>query len=103
MNQLVHVLTNRRYKESVIVYAESHDQALVGDKTLAFWLMDKEMYTHMSVLSENTHVSLPTFVSTEGSPGCVLWNACVCAREYVGVRRCKKRRCAMRINRNMHL
>eukprot|EP00041_Stephanoeca_diplocostata_P029463 m.870187 g.870187 ORF g.870187 m.870187 type:complete len:1058 (+) comp23565_c1_seq3:61-3234(+) len=56
MNQLVHVLTNRRYKEPVIVYAESHDQALVGDKTLAFWLMDKEMYTHMSVLSENTHV-----------------------------------------------
>lgn len=27
-------------------------QALVGDKTLAFWLMDKEMYTHMSVTSE---------------------------------------------------
>ena len=31
--------------ESCISYAESHDQALVGDKTLAFWLMDKEMYT----------------------------------------------------------
>ena len=27
-------------------------QALVGDKTIAFWLMDKEMYTHMSCLSE---------------------------------------------------
>lgn len=27
-------------------------QALVGDKTLAFWLMDKEMYTRMSVMSE---------------------------------------------------
>lgn len=39
----------------MIAYAESHDQALVGDKTLAFWLMDKEMYTHMSTLSENTH------------------------------------------------
>lgn len=26
-------------------------QALVGDKTVAFWLMDKEMYTHMSVTS----------------------------------------------------
>ena len=35
----------RRYKEKVICYAESHDQALVGDKTVAFWLMDKEMYT----------------------------------------------------------
>lgn len=28
-------------------YAESHDQALVGDKTVAFWLMDKEMYDFM--------------------------------------------------------
>ena len=26
-------------------------QALVGDKTIAFWLMDKEMYTHMSLMS----------------------------------------------------
>ena len=29
---------------SACSYCESHDQALVGDKTLAFWLMDKEMY-----------------------------------------------------------
>lgn len=36
-------LTNRRWGEKSIAYAESHDQALVGDKTLAFWLMDKEM------------------------------------------------------------
>ncbi len=28
-------------------YAESHDQALVGDKTIAFWLMDKDMYDYM--------------------------------------------------------
>ncbi|MEO5890590.1 MAG: alpha-amylase family glycosyl hydrolase [Ferruginibacter sp.] len=41
------VLNNRRYKEKTIAYAESHDQALVGDKTIAFWLMDKEMYFHM--------------------------------------------------------
>lgn len=40
-------LTNRRFGERTIAYAESHDQALVGDKTIAFWLMDKEMYTHM--------------------------------------------------------
>ena len=26
-------------------------QALVGDKTIAFWLMDAEMYTHMSCMS----------------------------------------------------
>ncbi|MBC7920234.1 MAG: alpha amylase C-terminal domain-containing protein, partial [Ferruginibacter sp.] len=30
-----------------LAYAESHDQALVGDKTIAFRLMDKEMYFHM--------------------------------------------------------
>lgn len=37
--------------EANVAYAESHDQALVGDKTIAFWLMDKEMYTHMSITS----------------------------------------------------
>ena len=51
MGNIVHVLTNRRYKEKVISYTESHDQALVGDKTVAFWLMDKEMYTGMSLLT----------------------------------------------------
>ena len=40
---IVFTLINRRYGERSIAYAESHDQALVGDKTLAFWLMDKEM------------------------------------------------------------
>ncbi|TAE55389.1 MAG: 1,4-alpha-glucan-branching enzyme [Bacteroidetes bacterium] len=48
-----HFLTNRRNKEKNIAYAESHDQALVGDKTLAFWLMDKEMYWHMQVDDRN--------------------------------------------------
>ena len=69
MEALAHTLTNRRWQERTIGYAESHDQALVGDKTLAFWcvprdcsacspvstpfpvpprLMDKEMYYHMS-------------------------------------------------------
>lgn len=52
IGNIVHTLTNRRWKEGTVAYAESHDQALVGDKTLAFWLMDKEMYTHMSRLSE---------------------------------------------------
>lgn len=52
MGNIVHTLTNRRWKEGTVAYAESHDQALVGDKTLAFWLMDKEMYTHMSTVSE---------------------------------------------------
>lgn len=51
MGNIVHTLTNRRWMEPAVAYAESHDQALVGDKTLAFWLMDKEMYTHMSCMS----------------------------------------------------
>jgi 1,4-alpha-glucan branching enzyme len=41
-------LTNRRADEKTISYVESHDQALVGDKTVIFRLMDKEMYWHMS-------------------------------------------------------
>ncbi len=40
-------LCNRRRDEKNIAYAESHDQALVGDKTLAFWLMDQSMYESM--------------------------------------------------------
>ena len=54
MGNISHTLSNRRYKEKCVAYCESHDQALVGDKTLAFWLMDAEMYTHMSVLSPLT-------------------------------------------------
>ncbi|KAF8307005.1 1,4-alpha-glucan branching enzyme [Clavulina sp. PMI_390] len=46
MGEISWTLTNRRWKEKSIAYAESHDQALVGDKTLAFWLMDKEMCEH---------------------------------------------------------
>ncbi len=56
MGHIVHVLTNRRYGEKTIAYAESHDQALVGDKSLAFWLMDKEMYTFMSDLQPCTPI-----------------------------------------------
>ena len=48
IGELWGILANRRFGESTISYAESHDQALVGDKTLAFWLMDKEMYWHMA-------------------------------------------------------
>jgi len=43
------VMTNRRYGEANIAYAESHDQALVGDKTIAFRLMDQDMYWHMGI------------------------------------------------------
>lgn len=51
IGDIVHTLTNRRWMEKTVAYAESHDQALVGDKTIAFWLMDKDMYDFMSVLS----------------------------------------------------
>ena len=47
INEIFNVLINRRFGEKTIAYAESHDQALVGDKTIAFRLMDKEMYFHM--------------------------------------------------------
>lgn len=56
LGKIVHTLENRRYKEANIAYVESHDQALVGDKTIAFWLMDAEMYTNMSCLSPMTAV-----------------------------------------------
>ncbi|WP_321331436.1 alpha amylase C-terminal domain-containing protein [uncultured Bacteroides sp.] len=46
-------VTNRRKDEKTISYAESHDQALVGDKTLIFRLIDAEMYWHMQKGDEN--------------------------------------------------
>lgn len=49
LGHLCHTLCDRRWKEPTVAYVESHDQALVGDKTVAFWLMDAEMYTNMSL------------------------------------------------------
>ena len=54
--EIWNVMTNRRYGEANIAYAESHDQALVGDKTIAFRLMDKEMYWHMGTDDNNAIV-----------------------------------------------
>ncbi|CAI7919632.1 unnamed protein product [Closterium sp. NIES-53] len=54
MGDIVHTLTNRRWMEKSIAYAESHDQALVGDKTIAFWLMDKDMYDFMALDGPST-------------------------------------------------
>jgi len=56
MGNIAHTLSNRRWKEATVAYAESHDQALVGDKTIAFWLMDKEMYWEMTVLKERSPI-----------------------------------------------
>ncbi|MBQ9859211.1 MAG: alpha amylase C-terminal domain-containing protein [Clostridia bacterium] len=46
-------LTGRRPKEKNIGYSESHDQALVGDKTILFRLCDAEMYRAMSKFTES--------------------------------------------------
>ncbi|KAM0246397.1 hypothetical protein ACHAP5_004710 [Fusarium lateritium] len=56
IGNICHTLTNRRHGEKTIAYAESHDQALVGDKTLMMHLCDAEMYTNMSTLSPLTAV-----------------------------------------------
>ena len=48
MRRLWYELTTRRPKEKNIGYCESHDQALVGDKTLIFRMADAEMYTGMN-------------------------------------------------------
>ena len=49
-------LTNRRADEKTISYAESHDQALVGDQTIVFRLIGADMYDHMQVEDENVRV-----------------------------------------------
>ena len=49
--------TNRRADEKTISYAESHDQALVGDKTIIFRLIDADMYWHFRKGDENFTVS----------------------------------------------
>ncbi|MBQ3710923.1 MAG: alpha amylase C-terminal domain-containing protein [Bacteroidales bacterium] len=46
-------LTNKRADEKTVSYAECHDQALVGDKTIIFRLIDKEMYWCMDKASQN--------------------------------------------------
>jgi len=46
--------TNRRADEKTISYAESHDQALVGDKTIVFRLIDADMYWFMSKLMSSS-------------------------------------------------
>ena len=50
-------LTNRRKDEKTISYCESHDQALVGDKTIIFRLIDSDMYWHFKKGDENSNVN----------------------------------------------
>jgi 1,4-alpha-glucan branching enzyme len=56
MAEIFHELTSRRADEHTVNYAESHDQALVGDKTIIFWLIDKDMYWYMNIDSQNLAV-----------------------------------------------
>ena len=51
--EMWHMMVNRLGTVKTVAYCESHDQALVGDKTLAFRLMDKQMYTDMNRSAEN--------------------------------------------------
>ena len=53
MGEIWYELTNKRADEQTISYAECHDQALVGDKTIIFRLIDKDMYWSMEKGSQN--------------------------------------------------
>jgi 1,4-alpha-glucan branching enzyme len=53
VSEIFHELTSKRADEKTVGYAESHDQALVGDKTIIFRLIDQEMYWHMNKGSQN--------------------------------------------------
>lgn len=56
MGQLMHELTQHRPEEKVVSYCESHDQALVGDKTLIFRMLDADMYYGMTVDYHNLNI-----------------------------------------------
>ena len=53
LGEMWRIMTDRLPGVKTVAYAESHDQALVGDKTLAFRLMDKEMYDRMDRASQS--------------------------------------------------
>ena len=48
---------NRRADEKTVSYCECHDQALVGDKTIIFRLIDADMYWHFKKGYENDNVN----------------------------------------------
>ncbi|MCB1143922.1 MAG: alpha amylase C-terminal domain-containing protein [Leptospiraceae bacterium] len=53
MGNMFYRLSDKRVEEKTISYCESHDQAIVGDKTISFRLMDAEMYSHMDISQPN--------------------------------------------------
>ncbi|MCG9126936.1 alpha amylase C-terminal domain-containing protein [Candidatus Poribacteria bacterium] len=57
IGEIYGMLRNRRSGEKHIAYVESHDQSIVGDKTMAMQLMDAELYTDMSVSTPNLKIA----------------------------------------------
>ncbi len=53
VSNIFYELSNKRLEEKTISYVESHDQALVGDKTIIFRLLDEQMYWGMHKGSDN--------------------------------------------------
>lgn len=51
MGDIFFRMTDKRREEQTISYVECHDQAMVGDKTLIFRMLDRKMYDAMSVLT----------------------------------------------------
>ena len=53
VGDMFYELTNKRKDERTISYAESHDQAMVGDQTIVFRLIGDKMYTSMNAFEHN--------------------------------------------------
>ncbi len=56
VGEIFHRLTDKRDDEKTINYSESHDQALVGDKTIMFRLADSDMYHNMHINNINMNI-----------------------------------------------
>jgi 1,4-alpha-glucan branching enzyme len=56
VGDMFYELCRKRKDEKTVSYAESHDQAMVGDKTVIFRLIDSEMYYSMNVFCENLFI-----------------------------------------------
>jgi len=56
VGDMFYELTNKRKEEKTVSYAESHDQAMVGDKTVIFRLIDRLMYTDMNIFKRDLQV-----------------------------------------------
>lgn len=56
MGDIYFRMTDKRNEEQTISYVECHDQAMVGDKTLIFRMLDKKMYDKMSIFTPDMDV-----------------------------------------------